>query len=69
MVNYHEKGDKGIIEVDLKVIRHKKQKKTDEPNVFENILEMSEDVGIEDWSLNHDHYLYGTPKRKEAKNG
>ncbi len=23
--------------------------------------------GPEDWSIEHDHYLYGTPKRNEAK--
>ena len=69
VVQYREKGDKGIIEVDLKVIRQKKQKKEIELDVFENILNIAEDVGIEDWSLNHDFYLYGTPKRTKAKNG
>ena len=69
VVQYREKGDKGIIEIDLKVIRRKKQKKKIELDIFENILTIAEDIGIEDWSLNHDHYLYGTPKRTKDKNG
>jgi len=28
-----------------------------------NIDEISVDTGIEDFAENHDHYLYGTPKR------
>jgi hypothetical protein len=30
---------------------------------FGRVLEMAEDMGIEDLSEQHDHYLYGTPKR------
>lgn len=69
IVKYREKGDKGIIEFDLKIIRHKKQKRVDDQDVFENILVISENVGIKDWSLNHDHYLYGIPKRIKNQNG
>lgn len=29
-----------------------------------NIDEIAVDTGIEDFAENHDHYLYGTPKRK-----
>ena len=28
-----------------------------------NISEIAVDTGIEDFAENHDHYLYGTPKR------
>jgi len=28
-----------------------------------NIDEIAVDTGIEDFSLNHDHYIYGAPKR------
>ena len=64
-VNYHKEDDKGIIEFDFK---KKKQNKEKELNIFDNILNMSEDVGVNDWSKNHDHYLYGTPKCEEKTN-
>lgn len=61
MVHYHEQGNKGIIEIDLKRSGVVKEK----DDLFSNIYSMSEDVGIEDWSQNHDYYLYGTAKRDE----
>lgn len=67
LVYYHKQGDKCIIEVDLNSTRHTGQLEKNEVDVFGNILAMAEDVGIKDWSLNHDHYLYGTPKRKNKK--
>ncbi|MCU0645063.1 MAG: hypothetical protein MUC94_12475 [bacterium] len=30
---------------------------------LDNIDEFSVDTGIEDYSINHEHYLYGGPKR------
>ena len=66
VVTYHKKGDKAVIEVNLKA--NGAQKPTKEKNqVLSNLLGMAEDVGIDDWSLNHDHYLYGTPKRKQSQ--
>ena len=64
VVTYHKKGGKGIIEVDFNKLHRKKSNQNREKNAFESILSMAEDVGIKDWSYNHDHYLYGTPKRK-----
>lgn len=32
-------------------------------NVFDEIVDTATDVGIKDWSRNHNHYLYGTDKR------
>lgn len=34
-----------------------------EPGVLDDLLEFSVDTGIEDLAEQHDHYLYGTPKR------
>ncbi len=62
-VLYHILGSKAFIEIDLK-LPETVAADNSEPDVFEKILAMSEDVGIKDWAVNHDHYLYGTPKRK-----
>ena len=59
VVTYHKKGHKCIIEVDFN-----KRRQVDKEDAFKSILSMSEDVGIKDWSANHDHYLYGTPKQE-----
>ena len=67
LVNFYEEGDNGIIKVDLKKNRDKNKVEKEAPDVFDNILSISQDVGIKDWSLNHDHYLYGTPKRDKEK--
>lgn len=66
MVSYHEEKGKGIIEIDFKKVHRTKNEKDDDVNVFENIIKMAENLGIEDLAENHDHYLYGTPKRKPA---
>ncbi len=64
IVHYDKHGNKALIEVDLK--NHKKDKGKDaDVDVFAKIMAMAENVGIKDWSINHDHYLYGTPKRTE----
>ena len=42
----------------------RRKKKQKQPDVFDLILSLSEALGIEDWALNHDHYLYGPSKRK-----
>ena len=59
MVTYHKKGSKCIIEADCGK-RHRNEKE----DAFQSILSISEDIGIKDWSVNHDHYLYGTPKQE-----
>ena len=64
IVFYRTLGNKAIIEFDLK-LPSAKAADNSEPDVFDKILAMSEDVGIKDWAQNHDHYLYGTPKRQE----
>jgi hypothetical protein len=33
------------------------------PEVFRRILERTRDLGVGDLAEQHDHYLYGTPKR------
>lgn len=66
IVQYHKKGKKAIIEIDLKH-PHAESEKKSEADVFDNIVAMSEDIGIKDWSLNHDHYLYGVPKRNDGE--
>lgn len=65
-VRYKKQGMKAVIEIDLK-LPHAKNGKKREQDVFDTIIAMSEDVGIKDWAINHDHYLYGTAKRKTRK--
>ena len=60
-VRYRRKGNKGIIEVELSPPEAEQDGVKADP--FSNILSMAEDVGIRDWSVNHDHYLYGADKR------
>ena len=38
------------------------------PGVFGFILSQSQHLGISDWAENHDHYLYGVPKRDDTEN-
>lgn len=64
IVTYHEKKGKGIIEVDFKKVHKANSETTEDIDVFENILNMSEHLGIDDLAENHDHYLYGIPKRQ-----
>ena len=59
MATYHKKGRKCIIEVDFDKLRRKEKE-----DAFQSILSISEDIGIKDWSGNHDHYLYGTQKQE-----
>ena len=35
----------------------------DMPEVFRRILDRARDLGVGDLAEQHDHYLYGTPKR------
>jgi hypothetical protein len=37
--------------------------RTAEKGVLDDLLEFTVDTGIEDLAEQHDHYLYGTPKR------
>ena len=64
MVHYYKKGNKRIIEAEFEP--ENKQKKNDDVNAFETILNMAENLGIEDLAENHDHYIYGTPKREDV---
>lgn len=66
IVHYQKKGKKAIIEIDLQRSRPTMDKDS-EVDVFDHIVSISEDLGIRDWSINHDHYLYGTPKRSDGK--
>jgi hypothetical protein len=66
LVHFRRQGDKGIIEVKLKSKRPEKGPEGT-PDLFGKIYSMSENVGIDDWALNHDHYLYGTPKHDEEE--
>ncbi|MGH2598274.1 MAG: hypothetical protein ACRDJ9_02690, partial [Dehalococcoidia bacterium] len=34
-----------------------------EPGILDDLLDLAVDTGIEDLAEQHDHYLYGTPKR------
>lgn len=65
-VSYKKRGKKAIIEIDLALPQTQNGKKR-KKDVFDTILSMSEELGIKDWALNHDHYLYGTPKRSQRK--
>ncbi|MEK7728222.1 MAG: hypothetical protein AAB354_07380 [candidate division KSB1 bacterium] len=65
-VVYKKRGKKAIIEIELN-LSHTKNGKKKMPDVFDNILAMAENVGIKDWALNHDFYLYGAPQRNGAK--
>lgn len=62
-VTCYADGNKAVIEIDLKT----KSSQAEEIDVFTRILSMAEEVVIRDWSLNHDHYLYGTPKRSDKE--
>ena len=66
IVVYRKRGKKAIIEIDL--ARPQAAQKETGGNVFDKIVAMSENIGIKDWSLNHDHYLYGAPKRSGIEN-
>jgi hypothetical protein len=35
----------------------------DEPGLLDDLLDLVTDFGISDLAAQHDHYLYGTPKR------
>lgn len=58
VVFYRTLGNKAIIEFDFK-LPPTKVADNSEPDVFDKILAMAEDVGVKDWAQNHDHYLYG----------
>ena len=47
----------------LRALRPAPQQKDPWLNFLENIQEYAVDTGVEDLSLNHEHYLYGAPKR------
>ncbi len=34
-----------------------------EPGILDDLLDLAQDFGIPDLAAQHDHYLYGTPKR------
>jgi hypothetical protein len=36
---------------------------SEEPSAFQRILERATDLGVSDLAEQHDHYLYGLPKR------
>lgn len=36
-----------------------------EKTLFDKLEQIGTIEGPEDWSVNHDHYLYGTPKKGE----
>ncbi len=38
------------------------------PDPFDNIEELAIETGIRDFAEEHDHYLYGIPKRREGRN-
>lgn len=65
-VSYSKRGEKAVIEIDLK-LPHAQNGKKRKNDVFDTILAMSEDVGIKDWAVNHDHYLYGAAKRRARR--
>lgn len=62
VVTYHEEKGKGISEVDFSVL-NRQQSPDEDIDVFDTIMNMAEPLGIKDLAENHDHYLYGTPKR------
>jgi hypothetical protein len=38
--------------------------KADEPDPADDLSSEAVDMGVEDGASQHDHYIYGTPKRK-----
>jgi bifunctional DNA-binding transcriptional regulator/antitoxin component of YhaV-PrlF toxin-antitoxin module len=66
VVTYHEEKGKGIIEVDFSVLK-KQSTVVEEDERLGKILGISEELGIKDWAENHDHYIYGSPKKNEVK--
>lgn len=34
---------------------------------FADLLAIAEDLGVDDLAENHDHYIYGVPKRSESE--
>jgi hypothetical protein len=48
----------------LKIKKTHKRPAGEKPySVFDEIDEVATDVGVRDLARNHDHYLYGAPKR------
>ena len=66
LVRYRRQGNKGIIEFELRS-KDPDEGAKEPSDLLGNIYSMSENMGIDDWALNHDHYLYGTPKRNEEE--
>lgn len=38
--------------------------RADEPDPADDLAAEAVDMGVEDGALQHDHYIYGSPKRK-----
>jgi hypothetical protein len=69
-VQYEEVGEVGneaIIKIQLHIKEKVGKKKKTAKELFDWIVENGEHMGITDWAENHDHYLYGTPKRKKGE--
>lgn len=58
------------ITIGEKIDRAPQEPKTPQPsgNLWDLLEELGGTIeGPEDWSVEHDHYLYGTPKRSEKE--
>ena len=60
-------GRYSLVAEELQVAQEESTETQKTPNpVFEYLLSVAENMGIPDLSAEHDHYLYGTPKRSKA---
>ena len=49
------------------LIVHEKPQNTDSPNAWDILEDLTGLIEApEDWSLEHDHYLYGIPRKREG---
>lgn len=51
--------------VEIEMVKTEEQPDSDR-GVFGFILSHGQHLGLSDWAENHDHYLYGVPKRDES---
>jgi hypothetical protein len=60
----------GLVDLELNVrylVTIERKDETDKPNLWDTLNKFSGKVeGPEDWSKEHDHYLYGVPKREKG---
>lgn len=52
-----------VLEFLRRITEPEPEPEPEEPSAFQRILERATDLGVSDLAEQHDHYLYGLPKR------